>query len=249
MVAPRPRSKICDGEQHECKAARRPGRDRPAQPFEDFPEVVRAGDEPEPAALRYRIAGLAGPPQAHEGVVSVEIERKTGQENPNADQEAGVGEPFSGVRAEFRNEAGVDVRVDRIEEKAGPDHHNGRLPAACPDTKRIDERPVQIVALPHDQEQQRHDLERALAVEIDDEEERRRRQFHDDPCELGGNVWPPARTRVVAPVGRGPAEQVQERHGRHREDSPNQHPVQTLFDHFTPLHPACRVRRTSGTCP
>ena len=78
MVAPRPRSKICDGEQHECKAARRPGRDRPAQPFEDFPEVVRAGDEPEHAGHRGRthhaivgprLGGAVGPGsfRSHDG--------------------------------------------------------------------------------------------------------------------------------------------------------------------------------------
>ena len=49
MVAPRPRSKIGNGEQQECKAARRPGRDCPAQPFEDFPEVVGARYERPPA--------------------------------------------------------------------------------------------------------------------------------------------------------------------------------------------------------
>ena len=124
MVAPRPRSKIGNGEQKECKAARRPGRDRPPKPFEDFPEVVGARDEPEPAAMRYRISSLARPAQAHEGVVGVEIEREPGQENSDPDQESGVGQPIIGVLAEFRDEAGVMYAL--IELKKKPDATSSR---------------------------------------------------------------------------------------------------------------------------
>ena len=91
MIASRPWGEIGEGEQHEGEAAQRPSGDRPAQPFDDLPEVVRAGDEPEPTALRDRITGLTGSAQVNESVFDAEIEREPGEENQRTCQKAEVG--------------------------------------------------------------------------------------------------------------------------------------------------------------
>ena len=102
--------------------------------------------------------------RGRECVVGVEIEREPRMGKPDVDHETGFSEPCRGVLAESRDEASVDARFDRMEEEARRNQQTGRLPPASLDAKRTDERTIQTVALPHDQKQQWHDLERKPAA-------------------------------------------------------------------------------------
>ena len=142
MVAPRPRSKICDGEQHEYKAARRPGRDRPAQPFEDFPEVVRAGDEPKPAAPAVSHSRSRRARRRCMRVLSAwRLSAKPAKEIPTPIRKRGSASHSVAYAPNSEMKRALMYALIALKKKPDATSSRGVLPAACPDAKRVDERP------------------------------------------------------------------------------------------------------------
>ena len=115
--------------------------------------------------------------------------------------------------------------------KPEADHHNRHFLACSPGAQRVDERPVEIVALPHPEQHQRDSLECGRSCEIHAQEEKRRRKLHDNPAGPVGNVRSPALPGVVPAVWHRNGQKTHERRNGGQEDRPYQYAVELLLSH------------------
>ena len=99
--------------------------------------------------------------------------------------------------------------VEQVEEDGHGRDGDRHAPPVGPDEEREDEGPVQVVKLPHGQEDERHRRERVRALEVDPDEEPDRRALHDDPAQPRRDGRPPALALVTA-VGRRDEEEREE---------------------------------------
>ncbi len=111
---------------------------------------------------------------------------------------------------------------ERVEDDSGAHDHERNPAPGSARAQRIDERPVQVMALPHDEKYKRYRGPGRLAREMDRRKHRCCRQFHDDPAEPVVDVRPPTAAAVVAAVRCSDAEQVNEGGDRERDDRPDQ---------------------------
>ena len=237
MVAVGSRDQVGGREHKEGEARQRPRSQRPTGPFQYFPEIVGTGDETESSTLGDGVATLAGFAQTQQGRVGVDVEGHSRKENRKANKEAGVGQPFDAVFADLRDEPGIDVGVDYVEEEARSGNGDWHPLAFRARPKRVDERAVQVVDLPQGKEHQWHDFPSGLPHEIHVQKDDHGWQFHDNPARPIGEVRSPADDWVVAAEWGRAVQQVQEGRNCCCDDRPHQGVVDLQFIHLTHLFP------------
>ena len=175
------------------------------------------------------IPGSAGLAQAEQDVVGMEVQCQADREDGQPAQEPRISQPRGAVCAELRDETRIDVRVDRVEGEPGAHDHNRHLLARGSRAQRVDEGPVQVVALPDTQEDQGHRLACRPSHEVDAREEGGRRKLHDHPSRPVRHLRAPAALQVVPSEWRLETQQGRERGDRGREHGPHQRPVECLL--------------------
>jgi hypothetical protein len=134
--------------QKKCKACKRIGHDRPAEPLHHFAEVVGARD----ILVQKPSGDLVGAvllvrPQVQQHIVCPDVAGESPEEEHGPQQELGTRQPRPRVGSIVRYPPRLQIRIEHVEAKPY-DHHGHRhgLPVRS-HAKRIYERPVDVVQL------------------------------------------------------------------------------------------------------
>ena len=201
MVANGPRQEVRNGPDEEGKSRERPRGNRPSTPFEHLSQIVRARNPSEQPTLWNLELGLPGPSQIPQNSIRRGVDCESRTEDRQTYEEPGIPKPPDRILRTQREEiTSVEVGVQNVEEKADAYDDKGKSFVA-PQESREDERPVDIMKFPEEQER---DCDRTACMgskKKEKAENRHCRDFHQNPSRLVAYMRPPSRA-LVSPVRR-----------------------------------------------
>ena len=179
MVCPCPGCQVGNCPHGECQTGQRPGGYCPAHPGEDFAEIVGAGYPAVHAAKGYLVFGLIVLTEVVQHLVGAAVDDEAGDEQYDTKKETVIAEPLITIAGEGKQVAPVEIGIAQIEYEPKEDDGERHLFVAILQAEGVDERPVYVMRLPEQKQDQGSEITLILSKEIKDGESQRRRRFHE----------------------------------------------------------------------